>query len=425
MRLPQSIHRPLSVRPVHFPALTVVILLFSVVPVTAGGATSQLVCTPTDLRFGAIVVGQSQTLLVAVTNSGETSVTVSAVTVSNSEFTTSSLGLPLVLPAGQSINLSVTFTPTVIGWIDGTIKFSSNASNPSLVFDIRGTGVSSDPVTASPSMVPFGQVAIGTTSTVPLMLTNARSWKVILSAVQTTGSAFSVSGPTLPLTLDPGQTATFNVTFAPQSAGATGGSVFVSGPALDIPLSGTGTGPGQLVIAPAPLNFGDVPDGTTETLPITLSAPGTSVTVSSVSSSSSQFTLDGASFPFTIAGGQSVSFNVAFTPKNSGTDSGSFLFVSNASNSQALESLTGIGTVTPYSVSLSWDSSPDAAGYNVYRSTSASGTYSKINSALDPNTAYTDSTVAAGQTYYYEATSVDSSGKESTRSTPPVQAAVP
>lgn len=425
MRLPQSIHRPLSVRPAHFLTSAAIILLLGIVPVTAGGATTQLVCTPTDLRFGAIVVGQSQTLLVAVTNSGETSVTVSAVTVTNSEFTTSSLGLPLVLPAGQSMNLSVTFTPTAIGWIDGTIKFSSNASNPALVFDVRGTGVSSDPVTASPSMVPFGQVAMGSTSTVPLVLTNARSWKVILSAVQTTGSAFSLSGPTLPLTLDPGQTATFNVTFAPQSAGATGGSLFVSGPALDIPLTGTGTAPGQLVIAPAPLNFGDVPDGTTETLPITLSAAGTSVTVSSVSSSSAQFVLDGASFPFTIAGGQSVSFNVAFTPKNSGTDSGSFLFVSNASNSQALESLTGIGTVTPYSVNLSWDSSPDATGYNVYRSTNPSGTYSKINSTLDPNTAYTDSTVAPGQTYYYEATSVDSSGKESTRSTPPVQAAVP
>jgi hypothetical protein len=33
--------------------------------------------------------------------------------------------------------------------------------------------------------------------------------------------------------------------------------------------------------------------------------------------------------------------------------------------------------------------------------------------------------VASGQTYYYEATSVNSSGQESSRSTPPVVAAVP
>ena len=65
------------------------------------------------------------------------------------------------------------------------------------------------------------------------------------------------------------------------------------------------------------------------------------------------------------------------------------------------------------------------AGYNVYRSTTPTGTYAKINSTLDPNTAYTDTTVVAGQTYYYAATSVSSGGQESTKSTPPVQAAVP
>jgi fibronectin type 3 domain-containing protein len=65
------------------------------------------------------------------------------------------------------------------------------------------------------------------------------------------------------------------------------------------------------------------------------------------------------------------------------------------------------------------------AGYNVYRSTSANGTYSRINSSLDPNAAFTDGTVASGQTYYYAATSVTSSGMESARSTPPVEATVP
>jgi fibronectin type 3 domain-containing protein len=64
-------------------------------------------------------------------------------------------------------------------------------------------------------------------------------------------------------------------------------------------------------------------------------------------------------------------------------------------------------------------------GYNIYRSTSANGTYAKVNSALDANTAFTDNSVAAGQTYYYEATAVNSAGQESARSTPPVQASIP
>jgi predicted phage tail protein len=201
--------------------------------------------------------------------------------------------------------------------------------------------------------------------------------------------------------------------------------VFVVGPALTIPLAGTGTAASQLTLTPALLSFGNVPDGTTETLPITISASGSSVTVSSASSSSAQFVLDGASFPLTIAAGQTMSFNVAFTPQSGGTVSGALSFASNASNSPALESLTGIGTVTAYSVNLSWSPSSDVTGYNVYRSAVANGAYSKINSTLDPNTAYTDSTVVAGQTYYYAATSVNSSGQESPLSTPPVEAAVP
>ncbi len=426
MRLPQSIIRPPFVRAVYLLTIGMAILLLGMAPTSAEAATPQLACTPPHLRFGTIVLGQTETLLVTVTNNGQPSVTVSGITVSNSEFTTSPLTLPLVLLAGQSVDLSVTFAPTAMAWTGGTIKFSSNAANPTLQLEVGGTGVSSEGVTASPSTVSFGQVAIGTSSTVPVVLKNDRSWNVPLPALQTTGSEFSMSGPTFPLILGVGQSVTLNVTFTPQSAGTTGGSLFISGPALAIPLTGTGGGTGQLIIAPAPLNFGDVMVGTTATLAMTMSAAGGSVTVSSASSSSSQFALDGASFPFTIAAGQGLSFNVGFTPKNSGTASGSLSFVSNASNSQALESLTGIGTQTQFSVNLWWSSSSsEVIGYNVYRSIAANGAYSKINSTLDPNTAFTDGTVVSGQTYYYAATSVNSGGQESTRSTPPVQAVVP
>jgi fibronectin type 3 domain-containing protein len=78
-----------------------------------------------------------------------------------------------------------------------------------------------------------------------------------------------------------------------------------------------------------------------------------------------------------------------------------------------------------YTVNLSWNGATDVVGYNVYRSTAVNGTYSKINSALNTNTAYTDGSVTSGQTYYYAATSVNASGMESGKSTPPVQAMVP
>jgi len=63
-------------------------------------------------------------------------------------------------------------------------------------------------------------------------------------------------------------------------------------------------------------------------------------------------------------------------------------------------------------------------GYNVYRSGKSGGPYTKINSPLDLSTIYTDTTVLAGQTYYYVTTAVDSDGTESTYSNE-VPAAIP
>jgi hypothetical protein len=266
---------------------------------------------------------------------------------------------------------------------------------------------------------------VGTSSSQTVVLTNDRPWKAKLSSLKTWGSGFSISGLATPMTLDGGQSVTVKVTFTPQAAGVASGGIFVSGPQLNVPFSGTGTdAASQLTITPATVNFGNVPVGTTQKQTITMGASGTSVTVSSDSVSSAQFVLEGATFPLTIPAGQTASFNLAFTPKSSGAQSGSLSFSSNASNSHVIESLTGDGTTTQYSVVLSWNSTSGVAGYNVYRSPSATGTYAKLNPSVSANTAYTDSTVASGQTYYYAATSVNSGGQESARSSP-VQASVP
>jgi bacillopeptidase F len=63
-------------------------------------------------------------------------------------------------------------------------------------------------------------------------------------------------------------------------------------------------------------------------------------------------------------------------------------------------------------------------GYNVYRGGVSGGPYTKINSAADAGTVFTDGTVQSGQSYYYTVTAVDSSGMESAHSNE-VQAVIP
>lgn len=385
---------------------------------SARAATQQLQFSPSSLRFGSVAVGQSETQLVTLTNTGQTSVTVSAISLCDSQFSVLGLTLPVVLGADQTVSFDVIFAPTQDAWVGGTITFANNTSTPNVRLSVGGTGVSSEHLTAAPASLSFGQVAVGASSTLAVVLTNAASWKVTLSAIQASGSGFSVNGPVFPVVLSPGNSVSLNVAFAPQAAGASGGGVFVSGPGLNIPVSGTGTTIGQLSISPATVNFGSVDVGSSTTQPASLTASGGSVTVSSAASNSSQYSIAGASFPLTINAGQSASFNVVFAPTASGTANATLTFNSNASNTQTTESLTGTGIVPQYTVSLSWTaSSSSVVGYNVYRGTAA-GSYSKINTALDSGTTYSDSTVASGVTYYYAATAVNSAGEESSYSTP-------
>lgn len=71
-----------------------------------------------------------------------------------------------------------------------------------------------------------------------------------------------------------------------------------------------------------------------------------------------------------------------------------------------------------HTVTLNWtaSTSPNIAGYNVYRSTISGSQYTKINSSLAATTSYSDATVQAGLTYYYVTTAVDTGGNESTYS---------
>lgn len=64
-------------------------------------------------------------------------------------------------------------------------------------------------------------------------------------------------------------------------------------------------------------------------------------------------------------------------------------------------------------VDLSWDPSTslNVVGYDVYRGTTSGGPYSRI--ANVPGAAYTDTSVAAGKTYYYVVTAVNSQNTQS------------
>src|SRR5579863_574104 len=394
----------------------ILILLFSVA--IPSGAAQSLACTPASLDFGKVAVGQQKTLSATLSNTGSAAVDLTSLQVGNSAFTATGLQLPLTLQAGQKVAFNVVFAPASAHYEQSELVFSSSSGSSTGV-PVSGQAVNDWALAASPSSLAFGNVAIGSNSTLPVTLTNQGSSTITISRELAPPQEYTVKGPALPITLGAGQTATFNITFTPKWRGLMDSQFAVSNladPVLTVPLSGTGGGTGSalLTVKPSTLSFGSVTVGKTGTQAGTVTATGGNVTITSASLGSSLFSLNGITLPLTLAAGQSASFDVVFTPQAGGNVTSALSFASSAGGSPTAEALSGNGVEPVYTVDLSWNpSTSQVSGYNVYRSPSSTGTFSKINPTLDPGTAFTDSTVASGATYYYDVRSVDSSGVES------------
>jgi Abnormal spindle-like microcephaly-assoc'd, ASPM-SPD-2-Hydin len=398
-------------------------------PVSAQAITSgALISTPASVNFGTVPTGTPKTISETLTNSGSTSLTLTQASLSGAGFTLKGLALPLTLAPGQSTTFTVIFTPPSGGGASGGLTIASNATNATLNIPLAANVTTAGILSTSDSSLDFGNVPVNGTGTQAETLTNTGGTSVTITQAKVTGTAFSISGLSLPLTLAPGQSFIFGTAFKPASGGSVAGSIAVSSNAsntmLTITMAGTATVAGQLALSPATLNFGAVTVGQTKSMTASLTATGSSITVSNASLSTSEFTVSGISLPLTLAAGKTVSFTINFKPQSSGVATASGSFISNAANASVAQILSGTGAAAPqHSVSLSWNPDSSVAGYNVYRSGASGGPYAKITS-MNPDTTYTDSSVQSGQTYFYVTTAVDGSGRESMNSNQ-IQAAIP
>ena len=392
-------------------------------------------------NFGSVDVGSSQILPIAVMNNGEATVTISLVTTSGSSFKFVGPNLPITLRPSQKARLSVSFSPQVKGAMNGKLNVAFWYSwchknckglghSASITGPLTGTGAGGPGYLSAPDSLTFGSIAVGSTQSKLLALSNTGAESLTISAASIRGSGFTLSGLTLPYSLVAGSSTNLTIRFSPTSSGTVTASLAITSNAFDpsvaVSLSGMATTTsGTLGVTPGSINFGNVTIGTTQTQSGTVTATGGGLTLSSVGSSSSAFTVAGLTLPVTLAAGQSVRFTVTFAPTAAGSASANISFIASNSTS-ASETATGSGATIAHKVDLSWNAStsPSVAGYNVYRATSITGSYSRINAVLNSSMSYTDATVQSGQTYYYATTAVDSSGVESIYSNK-VQVAVP
>jgi hypothetical protein len=389
---------------------------------TGTAASVTLSANPTSVSFSGVTVGGSGSKTVTIANTGNAALTISQVSVNAKDFSATGITTPQTLNAGQSAALNVSFKPSASEQISGNITAASS-QGASAVIPVSGGGVQAA-LTVTPPSVSFGNVTVGVPNSQTIQLTNSGTGALTISQVSATGTGYSTSALTLPLSLNPSQTMTFNVQFAPPSAGSASGSVSIASNAPNSPavmgLSGSGVASTQaLSFSTNNLSFGSVVTGTSATQSVTVTNAGNAnVTISSILAAGTGFSLSGAGTPATLTPTQSLTFGVLFSPTAAGNATGAVTVASNASGSPATIALSGTGAqASSHTVALSWQASTSVvSGYNVYRSTTSGSGYVKINSSLQGGLAYTDSNLQSATTYYYVTTAVDSSGNESTYS---------
>jgi hypothetical protein len=267
-------------------------------------------------------------------------------------------------------------------------------------------------ISASPPSLTIGQGSYGT-STITTAVSGGFNNAITLSATgMPSGTTVSFSPNPIPAPGSGNSTMTLTV----------GGST----PIGTYPITVTGNG-------------GGVQQNTSVTLTVTsqgnfsLSASPSLLSVMQESQGSSTLTVTangGFNNPvsFSASGmpnGTTVSFNPPTLPApGSGnstmtitvgpTPMGTYPITVTASGGEVYQT-TAVSLTVTAQVILTWNASPSpgVAGYNIYRSLTSGGPYTKINSTLDPNAAYNDLAVNDGLTYYYVTTAVDSQGQES------------
>ncbi len=334
---------------------------------STGPQTSpQLSVSASNLSFGSVTVNTPSTRSLTLTSTGTAPVTVNSAAITGVGFTIAGQSFPITLNPTQSVTLQVQFNPTSAGAASGQIAIVSNSASGSQAFvALSGTGTSgsSGPQTSpqlavSASSLSFGSVTTNTPTIQSVTLTSNGTAPVTVTSIAATGAGFTIVGASLPMTLNPLQTATLQVQFNPTSSGAASGQVSIvsnsaSGSPAVVALSGTGTsgstGPQtspQLAVSVSSLSFGSVTLNTPSTRSLTLTSTGTApVTITSIAATGAGFTILGASLPMTLNPLQAATLQVQFNPTSAGAASGQIAIVSNsASGSQAFVALSGTGT---------------------------------------------------------------------------------
>lgn len=317
-------------------------------PITgsAVAANSTLTANPGSFNFNGVAVNGSSSQTITLTNTGTASVQINQIATTGLGFSSTGLTIGQSIAAGSTATFTAKFAPTTVGLATGNVALTTTATNPTISIPLSGTGIQGS-LSANPASIAFTSLRVGSSGSVPVTLSNMGTAPVSITAHSITGTGFTLAGWSAPASLNPGQTTSFTVTFAPSVAGAANGSVSITnslpGSPLTIALTGTGL-QAQISANPANVAFANVVVGNSNSQPIALHNGGnTTLTFSNIVTTGTGMSITGLSTATTIAAGGNASFNAIFTPTSATTTNGSVTLSTNGVPSSLAITLSGTG----------------------------------------------------------------------------------
>lgn len=316
---------------------------------------------PDSLYYGEVGVGQTLTKTMILENIGNASLQIDTLYLSNgSEYKIESqLNYPFSINANESLEIELSFKPTIVDQATDTLFVKDNISktdrNLSQVV-LSGIGIV-NALVIHPNPVNFYKVNISDSSMTEVMITNISAAETRILHISITGVGednftFDFS-PGFDYLLSPGDSIGINVIFKPINVGQTQANLIIyddinqTRNETSVELLGEGAS-GNLSIEPDSIFFEKIDVGSTvnDTL-ILLNAGNSSLIINSIY-------IDGSSdfnynfmpeIPYTLSSLSSVQLEVSYTPADTGAVEGTITIVDNVpGGGKVIHTVTLAGT---------------------------------------------------------------------------------
>ncbi len=250
----------------------------------SGTGATRLISLSGNLAFGSVTTNASAQTNLTISNTGNSTMTVSSISYSTNVFSGSWSGQ---IPAGNSTNVTVKFSPTSGVSYSGTVTVNSDATSGANTISASGTGATR--LISLSGNLAFGSVTTNSSAQTNLTIGNTGNSTMTVSSISYSTNVFSGSWSGQ---IPAGNSTNVTVKFSPTSGVSYSGTATVNSDATSgaNTISASGTGVSKIISLTGSMAFGYVTVGTSSNKTLTIKNTGTAtMTVSSISYSTSVF----------------------------------------------------------------------------------------------------------------------------------------